>query len=579
MRNILKSIQLDHAIMKSRYPMFMIGYVLGAFLAVISKAPIYGALVVMIISAPLTGQYFSMYEKNNLEKLYGTLPLRKAEVVTGRYLYAMCIVVINGAIAAALAYIVSSLTNKVMSVPEFLAYLSGGFLYVCLMVAVIFPLYFKFSFSKVYVFSNLPFYLIFILIFAFTRKTNVLEQAGLAGQDLASRLGMIAAVGLGLGLLLLALSCLLSCALVEGNRPVPPLAEAPEKRLFFADNLRTWMVILVVLQHIAALYKTLNLFMMLNQAYFMGLLFLLSGYFTPASLERKGARQFLKDRLLKLGIPTLVYVLLLSPIASWGNHQITHAPAGNTFALGVMWFAVMLLVFDLGCLAWRRIMKNRPRGPERENHKKLTFAKVALFTLALAAASYLIRIAIPYGTSVLEFPSLDYFTQYLGFFLIGMLAFRQDWLRSIPGSLGKLGFVLAVLATIILFPVAVLIGPASASAGNGQAVSALWIGYGSLQSAVFALWDSIFAVGISLALITFFRRFLNSGKKLGRFLSGHSFAVYVIHVPVIVFLMLALSGLQAQLLLKLCLVAALGLPLCYGIAWLVRKIPYAKKIF
>ena len=566
MNNILKSIKLDHDITKSRYTMFIID-IIGVFFAVITKIPIYGALIIMVISTPLAGQYFSVYEKNNLEKLYGILPLRKFEVVTGRYLYALCIIVINGIIAAIVAYSVSIFTNKAMNSLEFLTYLSVGFLYACLMVAVIFPLYFKFSFSKVYVFSNLPFYLTFVILFVLTRKTNVLQQTGPVAQYLSSNLGMIAAIGFGLGLILLALSCLLSCALIEGNRAVSLPAEEPGKRLYFADNLRTWIVILVVLQHIAALYNTLYLFMMLNQAYFMGLLFLLSGYFSPASFERKGPGTFLKERLLRLGIPTLVYVFILSPIAAWGNHQITHSTAGINFSLGPMWFAVMLLVFDLGYMAWRTIVKNRPERPAAANRPKLTFPKVALFMLALAAAGYLMRLVIPYGITVLDFPSLGYFPQYLSFFLIGIFAFRCEWLRTIPGSLGKLGFVLAVLATVILFPVAVFIGSGSA-----------FIGHGSWQSAVFALWDSIFAVGMSLALITFFRRFLDGGKKLGRFLSQHSFTVYIIHVPVIVFLILALLGLQMQLLLKFCLAAVIGLPLCFGVAWLIRKIPYVEKI-
>lgn len=567
MSNILKSLKLDHDIMKSRYSMFTID-IIGIFFAMITKIPLYGALIIMVISTPLAGQYFSVYEKNNLEKLYGVLPLRKSEVIIGRYLYALCIVVVNGIIAAIVAYIVSIFTNKVMSSPEFLTYLSVGFLYACLMVAVIFPLYFKFSFSKVYVFSNLPFYLIFVILFALTRKTNVLQQTGPAAQYLTSHPLIIAAIGLSLGLSLLVLSCLLSCALIEKNLAASLPAEKPERRLYFADNLRTWMVILVVLQHIALLYNTLYLFMMLNQAYFMGLLFLLSGYFSPGSLERKGAWQFLKNRLLRLGIPTLIYVFILNPIASWG-YRIMKSPAENTatvrFALGPMWFAVMLLVFDLGYLAWRTIVKNIPEHPAPANRPKLSFHTVALFTLALAATSYLLRIAVPYGLPILGFPSLGYLPQYLSFFLIGILAFRRDWLRSIPGSLGQIGFVLSVLATIILLPVA-LIGLNSA-----------FIGYGSWQSAVFALWDSIFAIGISLALITFFRRFLKGGKKLGRFLSQHSFTVYVIHVPVIALLILALSNLQMQLLLKFCLAAIVGLPLCFGVAYLIRLIPYAKK--
>ena len=564
MSNILKSLKLDFNVAKSRYFMFIID-IIGVLFAVLTKIPMYGALIIMVVSTPITGQVFSVYEKNNLEKLYGILPLKKSDVIIGRYLYALIIIVVNGIIATLVAYIVSLLTNNIMSSNEFLTLLSVGFAYACLMTAVIFPLYFKFSFSKVYIFSNLPFYLLFVILFLLTRKTNVLQQAGPAVQTLTSSL-TVAAIGLSLGLILLALSCLLSCALTEGNRPVSLPAEEPKKRLFFADNLRTWMVILVVLQHLAEIFGQF-LFLMLNQAYFMGLLFLLSGYFTPRSYERKGPRKFLMDRLLRLGIPTLLYVFIISPLEKWGSHQITHKPIGSLFALDQMWFVVMLLIFDLGYLAWRAIVKNRPERLVDNAPKKLTFPKVALFTLALAAASYLLRIVIPYGIPILQFPSLGYLAQYLSFFLIGILAFRQGWLRSIPGSLGQLGFVLSVLATVILFPTAVFIGSGSK-----------WIGYGSWQSAVFALWDSIFAVGISLTLITFFRRFLDGGKKFGRFLSQQSFAVYVIHVPVIVFLIPAVSGLQMAAPLKFGLAAAVCLPVCFGIAWLIRKIPYVKKI-
>ena len=530
MSNILKSVKLDFNIAKSRYFMFVID-IIGVLFAYLTKVPMYGAMIIMVVSTPITGQIFSVYEKNNLDKLYGILPLKKSDVVIGRYLYALCIIVINGIIAALVAFVVSLVTNHQMSGIEFLTYLSIGFAYACLMTAVIFPLYFKFSFSKVYIFSNLPFYLLFVILFVLTRKTNVLQDAGPAVQNLTSSLSA-AAIGLGLGLILLALSCLLSCALTEGNRARSLPADEPGKRVFFADNLRTWMVILVVLQHLGEIFG-LYLFLMLNQAYFMGFLFLLSGYFTPQSFERKGPGKFLKDRLLRLGLPTLIYVFVISPLQVWGSHQITQKPIGNLFALDQMWFVVMLLAFDLGYLAWRTIVKNKPANPAENAQKKLTFPKVALFTLALTAASYLLRIVLPYGTPVLQFPSLGYLAQYLSFFLIGMFAYRQGWLRSIPGSLGQLGFVLAVLATVILFPIAVYLG----SGSN-------WIGYGSWQSAVFALWDSIFAVGMSLALITFFRCFFDKGKKFGRFLAGHSFTVYIIHVPVIIFLVLAFTGLQ-----------------------------------
>ena len=55
----------------------------------------------------------------------------------------------------------------------------------------------------------------------------------------------------------------------------------------------------------------LTAFTAVNQSYFMAAFFLLAGYFTPRSLEKKGSGPFLIDRLIRLGIPLLVYSTLI----------------------------------------------------------------------------------------------------------------------------------------------------------------------------------------------------------------------------------------------------------------------------
>ena len=57
-------------------------------------------------------------------------------------------------------------------------------------------------------------------------------------------------------------------------------------------------------------------FFAVNATFFMGLLFLISGYFAAWSYERKGAATFLKGRFIRLGIPLLVFTgFVLGPIA------------------------------------------------------------------------------------------------------------------------------------------------------------------------------------------------------------------------------------------------------------------------
>jgi glucan biosynthesis protein C len=382
--------------------------------------------------------------------------------------------------------------------------------------------------------------------------------------------------------------------------PIQPSSQANSwVRVFFLDHLRAALTILVVLHHLAVIYGAnaafyyveppdpkdqvasllLPVFVLVNQAYFMGIFFLISGYFTPGSFDRKGPGAFYKDRLLRLGIPLLVYVCVLSPIASISPYlsptpaDVFHVTPPYTWqkfplALGVgpLWFAEMLLFFYLGYLIWRLAVRRRVQPAERI-FSPPGYLAVGLFILVLATSSYLIRTVVPMGMSIpiLGFPTLAYLPQYLSFFILGALAFRQNWFRTISGSMGIVGFVVALVATIVLAPLALSEGKA-------------FLGHGTLQSAAYALWDSTFSVGISLALLTFFRHFLNRQTRFGSFLSRQAFTVYIIHIPIAVLLALALRGIHLESLLKFSLAALIGVPLCFALAFLVRKIPFASRI-
>ena len=78
----------------------------------------------------------------------------------------------------------------------------------------------------------------------------------------------------------------------------------------FIDNLRILLVVLVILHHLAVTYggegswyyyegqadpltsMLLTLFVVFNQAFFMGFYFLIAGYFVPRSLERAGSARY-----------------------------------------------------------------------------------------------------------------------------------------------------------------------------------------------------------------------------------------------------------------------------------------------
>lgn len=365
--------------------------------------------------------------------------------------------------------------------------------------------------------------------------------------------------------------------------------------LLFVDNLRSSIIILVILHHIAVIYSgsgsffgleylepnhnlLLYIFTGFNQAWFMGALFLLSGYFSPGSFDRKGTRSFLKNRLIRLGIPLIFFYFVLHPIAAigifWMPSSLTHITNPltwqdypNLLGQGPLWFVAMLLIFDFGYAGCRWLFRNRT---STTNSKPPSYLAIGIFILALALVSYLMRIPLPINTTVLGFPDLAYFPQYLSFFCIGVVAFRGNWLQTIPSSKGKWGLVAALAATFTLFPVA-LIG---IRAGSTPPL----FGSGHWQSGVYALWDSTFAVGFFLALITFFRRFLDRQGKLAILLSQHSYTVYIIHPPILVWLAIALRGVNAEPLLKFALLAVIAVPACFAVAYLIKKIPLVSRV-
>jgi hypothetical protein len=216
----------------------------------------------------------------------------------------------------------------------------------------------------------------------------------------------------------------------------------------------------------------------------------------------------------------------------------------------------MLLIFDFGYAAWRIASKNI-KAQKAKGYPCPTYRTITVFILLLAAASYLIRIIVPISAYVLFFPSLSYLPQYISFFLVGVVAFRSDWFKKISSSMAKRVFVVAIITTLILFPISLSKG---------------FLGNGYWQSATYAFWDSTFAVGVSMGLIVLFRRFFDIPGKL-------YYTVYVIHIPIIVTLAaIVLSGISIGPLLKFALAAVIAVPLCWGAAYLVRKIPLADKI-
>jgi hypothetical protein len=371
-------------------------------------------------------------------------------------------------------------------------------------------------------------------------------------------------------------------------------SKALQPRLFFVDNLRVFCITLVLLVHLAITYGSpvgswyyqegvlrmpsaaiYVVFLGLCQAFFMGLLFLLSGYFTPSAYDRKGGHQFIKDRLIRLGIPMVVFVGLVEPAVDYVVTQVNGTFHGSFliyystyifFGYGILWFILALLFFAFAYAGWRRFQPQPTKA-----HPFPKDAIIVVFALLLGAISFVVRQVFPMGyfSPMFSF-QYAFFTQYIALFIVGLIGFRSNWLTTIPKKTGKLWSKIALAS--LAFYLAIFL-PIVLTGGLNSILGGLhW------QAAAYAIWEQLFGIAVMISLTVWFREKLNFQNGIMKALSDSSFTAYIIQVPVLVLLALSLQSIQLPLLAKFAIASPIGVALCFLTAYLVRKIPKANRV-
>ena len=178
MNRILNATKLDFLAAKSALKMTAILLLIGIVIGALAQGSIYTMIFTMVFSVTSCGSIFPMHERSHSDKLYGILPLKKSEMIMGRYLYALIIGAVYVVIAAILGCIMSRVTGDNLDALNYWATLALAFIYFGFAVGVSYPIYLKFSFAKAYVFTMLPMYIIAVLILVLTKKTNFISNLG-----------------------------------------------------------------------------------------------------------------------------------------------------------------------------------------------------------------------------------------------------------------------------------------------------------------------------------------------------------------------------------------------------------------
>jgi surface polysaccharide O-acyltransferase-like enzyme len=373
----------------------------------------------------------------------------------------------------------------------------------------------------------------------------------------------------------------------SSSMPASFKAQVDQERLFFVDALRTCAIMFVIVHHAAQAYGPTGGFWPVhdqaqsgwfapfytaNAAFGMGLMFLLAGYFVPASCDQKGPLRFLQARTLRIGIPLASIVLLVHLPAAY---LVSGHPAPATFVHGLyergwqpiylhLWFVADLLLYSAAYAAWRHLGTAKlpaPR-PSLPGH-----AVIAVFIVALALVTFIVRIRYPVDKWV---PLLwimpaepAHLPQYVALFVAGIVAYRGDWFRNMPVRAGLLWLAIGLIASAAIYLAYATGSWRGLMAQGGFSSASLWR----------SILETIIAVSLCIGLIVAFREMCFRSSRLRTLLAAASFGAYILHPAIVVALQAAILSVALPAFAKFALVSVLGIMLAFGAAHLGGKVP------
>lgn len=370
----------------------------------------------------------------------------------------------------------------------------------------------------------------------------------------------------------------------------------PSQKIYYLNHVKVLLTVLVILHHTFITYGgpggwyyrqpttskaaliPMTMFVSTNQAFFMGLFFLLSAYFIEPSLKRKGTRLYLLDRLKRLGIPLVFYSFIFSPILNFlvykfGDKQpatfLQYLSGFNDWIdLGVLWFVAALLLFTLIFVA---LYSLKPTGTKAIS--QLQTGKVLLFGAMLGLITFLVRLQFHVGWTLhpLGF-QFGHFTQYIAMFTVGILARRGNLADHLDLKTAKRFAWIAVGMFVILFPMLGVVQSLTHEPGDNFSGGFNWL------NLFYSFYEQMIGVCIMVALTGISKFKWNKQSKFLSALSRNTFAVYIFHPIVLIGLALLLSDWAVSPVIKLAIVAPCAVIGAFLLAAGIVRIPGVNRV-
>lgn len=363
----------------------------------------------------------------------------------------------------------------------------------------------------------------------------------------------------------------------------PPVSEGA--RLDYLDAVRAFALVLGVVFHASLSFtpwfmgwavqdistgEAVGGFILVCHSFRMEAFFLISGFFTCRVLARSSLGEFVRTRAVRIGVPFVVGWFILRPliVSGWlmgaaslrgdyqfwasiaaGFQQLRELPAG-IFTGTHLWFLYYLAMITALALVVRAVVSlSAATGDE-------LLRQADGVTLGLVRSRWLLPVLVALTAGPLWFmqywgmdtpdksllPNAPVLAVYGGCFLLGWLFARSPGGIEHFSRITPLRCMTAVVAIVVCFA----LSPIQGDPGHPQytlARACFMPAYATL------MW--------SLVVLTFgvFRRFCSRPNPAVRYVADSSYWMYLVHLPVVVWLQVAVAEVAVHWVLKLAFIS------------------------
>ena len=356
---------------------------------------------------------------------------------------------------------------------------------------------------------------------------------------------------------------------------------AMNQRLDYLDAVRAFALLLGIVFHASLSFMPIfigwavmdistsplvALFVQVSHSFRMELFFLIAGFFGHMTLQRKGAGDYVLSRLTRIAIPFVAGWFLLRPLiySGWvmggesmrgevdilnglktGFLSLSQLPQG-LFVGTHLWFLYYLLLITAIVLAIDPLLGRR-------TNRAIAWLVKSRFSLLLLSlpTSVSLWFMSNWGMDTPDkslIPHLPTLTVYCGFFSLGWLLHRQDGLVEQFSRISG-GRVLLCLGSVVL---SLWLSAFQLDMGHPH-IRLIRLAY-CLSYAVM-MW-SLVALVIGL-----FKRYLDKPSRAIRYLADASYWLYLVHLPIVLWLQIAFAELPMHWSLKLLVISLLTIGL------------------